>query len=635
MQVTLYKAKLNANNRCYDKTAYDSYLSSLDKVVVNIPADVVPNTTFYVNKSQTTWQLYSYMTFEYAGLKYASFIADVQPLASNGTIAISHTTDWWYYVCENNLPISFHGQCVRAHVNDWKYDNVTNAYYPTLDNTYDKPEEQISTNGYKMSSEKIVKTNKDYRFVYMVINQVPQEGISVLDGDDISQYLTYHWFGGALGEWEQLSLTNTLILGIIDNTGTVSFKFSKPSVVPTEQEIKDCSIKLKDIQSDAISGLTISDLNCDRLGCTVAYITNSSGKKLYYFKTQTDYIYSYDTFMLNCSLKWLPKQIYGLRSFESKSIDINLPLYYCENLHMSKGTYPALNYERYKNYGITKMHTSPYTNISIAGNIVNYFYNNRNNLILNPVDGSLSGDQNLTTEMLLFPTLSVVSISVQYLEYYDQRTEYFLVNNVTSFKPFVTRSFADSIDIELAGLNAERKEVNAGFGVAKSTLSTGVGIGKIFSGDFSGIGGALTGAIDTAQSIVNLDYTVRENDLTLRKAQGQYFNGNISSDTATGYYSTITKLDWNNITFLQLNDLGKEQLFPLLHRYGYNTPLQLDEVYKNHRRKYFNYIQTADSEITGVPLKIANDIKHMFDSGVHLWSGTVDEWEVPNIITVK
>lgn len=635
MQVTLYKAKLNANNRCYDKTAYDSYLSSLDKVVVNIPADVVPNTTFYVNKSQTTWQLYSYMTFEYAGLKYASFIADVQPLASNGTIAISHTTDWWYYVCENELPISFHGQCVRAHVNDWKYDNVTKAYYPTLDNTYDKPEEQISTNGYKMSSEKIVKTNKDYRFVYMVINQVPQEGISVLDGDDISQYLIYQWFGGSLDEWEQLSLTNTLILGIIDNTGTVSFKFSKPSVIPTEQEIEDCSIKLKDIQSDAISGLTISDLNCDRLGCTVAYITNSSGKKLYYFKTQTDYIYSYETFMLNCSLKWLPKQIYGLRSFESKTIDINLPLYYCENLHMSNGTYPALNYERYKNYGITKMHTSPYTNISIAGNIVNYFYNNRNNLILNPVDGSLSGDQKLTTEMLLFPTLSVVSISVQNLENFDYRTEYFLVNNVTSFKPFVTRSFADSIDIELAGLNAQRKEVNAGFGVAKSTLSTGIGIGKIFGGDFSGIGGALTGAVDTAQSIVNLDYTVRENDLTLRKAQGQYFNGNISSDTATGYYSTITKLDWNNVTFLQLNDLGKEQLFPLLHRYGYNTPLQLDEVYKNHRRKYFNYIQTADSEITGVPLKIANDIKHMFDSGVHLWSGTVDEWEVPNIITVK
>lgn len=635
MQVTLYKAKLNANNRCYDKTAYDSYLSSLDKVVVNISADVVPNTTFYVNKSQTTWQLYSYMTFEYAGLKYASFIADVQPLASNGTIAISHTTDWWYYVCENEFPISFHGQCIRAHVNDWEYNSATKKYYPTLDNTYDKPEEQISTNGYKMSSEKIIKTNKTYRFVYMVINQVPQEGISALSGDDIKQYLIYNGYGYGMTDSEQLSLTNTLILGIIDNEGTVSFKICPQTVVPTEQDIKDSSIKLKDIQSDAISGLTISDLNCDRMGCTVEYIVTSSGEKLYYFKTQKDYIYNLGVFLLNCSLKWLPKRIYGLRSFESKLIDINLPLYYYANLSMSNGTYPALNYERYKNYGITKMHTSPYTNISIAGNVVNYFYSRGNNVILNPVDGSLSGDQNLSVEMLLFPTLSSVSISVKSLIYYDSRAEYFLVNNTTSFKPFVTRSFADSIDIELAGLKAERKEVNAGIGVAKSTLSTGIGIGKIFGGDFSGIGGVLTGAVDTAQGIVNLDYTVRENDLTLRKAQGQYFNGNISSDTATGYYSTITKLDWNNITILQLNDLGKEQLFPLLHRYGYNTPLQLDEVYKNHRRKYFNYIQTVDSEITGVPLKIANDIKHMFDSGVHLWSGTVDEWEVPNIITAK
>lgn len=235
MQVTLYKAKLNANNRCYDKAAYDSYLSSLDKVVVNITADVVPNTTFYVNKSQTNWQLYSYMTFEYAGLKYASFIADVQPLASNGTIAISHTTDWWYYVCENELPISFHGQCIRAHVNDWKYDKMSDRFYPSLDNTYDKPEEQISTNGYVMTSDKIVETKDDYRFVYLVINKVPQQGIQIQDGDSDTQYLRYQW---NINEEEWLPLSNTVLLGVMRPDGYISFKVAETSTAVTVDDIK-------------------------------------------------------------------------------------------------------------------------------------------------------------------------------------------------------------------------------------------------------------------------------------------------------------------------------------------------------------------------------------------------------------
>ena len=630
MQVTLYKAKLNANNRCYDKTAYDSYLSSLDKVVVNITADVVPNTTFYVNKSQTNWQLYSYMTFEYAGLKYASFIADVQPLASNGTIAISHTTDWWYYVCENELPISFHGQCVRAHVNDWKYDKMTDLFYPTLDNTYDKPEEQISTNGYVMKSEKIVETRDDYRFVYLVINKVPQQGIQILEGDSDTQYLSYRWNDS---EEEWLPLSNTVLLGVMRPDGYISFKVAGMSTVVTVADIKNASVRLKEIQSDAVNGIVITDVKLCPFA-SVRKLTDKDGTPYFYLQTSSDY-YSKYVFKLNIDLTWLPKEMYGVKDLCSQTFVKYLKEYYTSKSYIELNNYINMTYEQYKRCGITKMHTSPYYAISLANNVINYFYSDNTEAKIVPEDTTFSQDILLRIEMLLFPTLTTVSLSVQNLENFDYRTEYFLVNNVTSFKPFVTRSFADSIDIELAGLNAERKEVNAGFGVAKSTISTGVGIGKIFSGVFSGIGGALTGAVDTAQSIVNLDYTVRENDLTLSKAQGQYFNGNISSDTATGYYSTITKLDWNNITFLQLNDLGKEQLFPLLHRYGYNTPLQLDEVYKNHRRKYFNYIQTADSEITGVPLKIANDIKHMFDSGVHLWSGTVDEWEVPNIITVK
>ena len=76
--------------------------------------------------------------------------------------------------------------------------------------------------------------------------------------------------------------------------------------------------------------------------------------------------------------------------------------------------------------------------------------------------------------------------------------------------------------------------------------------------------------------------------------------------------------------------MGEDIIGERLHRYGYNTVLQLDQVYKYHKRQNFNYIQTEDCDINGVPLDIANDLENMFNSGVHLWSGEVENWEVPN-----
>ena len=119
-------------------------------------------------------------------------------------------------------------------------------------------------------------------------------------------------------------------------------------------------------------------------------------------------------------------------------------------------------------------------------------------------------------------------------------------------------------------------------------------------------------------------------NLTLEKTQGQINNGTISSDTPTGFYSSSTNLPYTTITIFRPNWSGEDIIGERLHRYGYNTVLQLDQVYKHHRRQNFNYIQTEDCDVNGVPLDIANDIEEMFNSGVHLWSGEVENWEVPN-----
>ena len=103
MVVTFYKTKLSANNRCYDKAAYESYLQGCEPKEVIIEQDITPNANFYLPTVSVTdkWQLYNYITFEYAGLKYGSFILSLQPLATDGTIEVTHTTDNWYYAKVN------------------------------------------------------------------------------------------------------------------------------------------------------------------------------------------------------------------------------------------------------------------------------------------------------------------------------------------------------------------------------------------------------------------------------------------------------------------------------------------------------------------------------------------------------
>ena len=86
----------------------------------------------------------------------------------------------------------------------------------------------------------------------------------------------------------------------------------------------------------------------------------------------------------------------------------------------------------------------------------------------------------------------------------------------------------------------------------------------------------------------------------------------------------------DNIELVSPTSEGYRQLFALLHKYGYNTVLPLEEVYNLHKRENFNYIQTEYCDVNGVPLDIANDIEEMFNSGVHLWSGKVEKWDVPN-----
>lgn len=79
---------------------------------------------------------------------------------------------------------------------------------------------------------------------------------------------------------------------------------------------------------------------------------------------------------------------------------------------------------------------------------------------------------------------------------------------------------------------------------------------------------------------------------------------------------------------------NKEEILEKLALYGYYTDLQPKDILINHRRKYFNYIQTSNCYVNYGDLteEIRKDIQDMFNSGVWLWSSYLEigNYKTPN-----
>ena len=229
-------------------------------------------------------------------------------------------------------------------------------------------------------------------------------------------------------------------------------------------------------------------------------------------------------------------------------------------------------------------------------------------------------------------SLQFYYFSITNLVTIDKKSSYTTINCTNAFDPLVRKSYFDQYDLSIATNNAVIKKVNLGFQMFNSIF--GAMTGGIEGFERGGIAGAIKGTVkgvsEAANTAATLPYKWSNVNAEKNKAVGQITNGEISSDTAMGFYAFAGKLDIYTAYLAYLNDDGYEQLAPLIHRYGYNTPLQFDEVYKNHKRQYFNYFSCSSCSIDGVPLDIAGDVETMFESGVHLWNGTVGEWKVPN-----
>ena len=632
MVVTFYKTKLSANNRCYDKAAYESYLQGCEPKKVTIEHDIIPNANFYLSTISATdkWQLYNYITFEYAGLKYGSFILSIQPLATDGTIEVRHTTDNWYYVKVNELNVDFHGQCVRAHVNDLK--KVGNNYVSDLSNTLIKAEEQVSSQGYKYVTKSLNPEN--YQYLYITINNPSQTGIKLP-----SNFVAQRFFSKITESLPKLTRSalftqcpQLVICGILGVNGIVTFQFINEGDTPSQWDtITQYNTRIQNIQWEGITNMIITNIPPCPMK-EVKVITDTQNVIVGYVGVMKTGDFIGKNSVEFTDLAGLPNKCYCPTTFTYCPFDFSIEKVDYSDTEVNntlklydKDTiiYPSETFENYINNGIVKLHSCAYNPMYYCGDLIDY-----SKLKTKYIDNESYITINLQVSLDLNSIWSIIESDIV-----DERSSFKVINSTTDFLPTVQRSYFDKYNLTLAGLNASKKITNASFDVANAAIGTvssfvgGLTNPKKLA---SAITGTIQGGVNTARATINLDYTKKIENLTLEKTQGQITNGKISTDTPIGYYANQTVLDYNNFKFVKVNNIGFKQLYPLLHRYGYNTVLQLDEIYTNHRRKYFNYIQTEDCDVNGVPLDIANDLENMFNAGVHLWSGKVEEWEVAN-----
>lgn len=623
MIVTFYKTKLSSQNRCYDKAAYNSYLINCEKFAYEFKQSIIPNTVFYVpakkaDGSYYQWQLYNYVTFEYAGLKWGSFITKVQPIAANETVSIYHSTDNWYYLLENGINFDMHGQVNRAHVNDMRETvDLTSkkTYVPTLDNTYVSPESSCSANGFNVSYTEVKPNDPNkpdgWHYLYILVNNPNQAGFTYGEaGAAKTDYESncHQYYYNSLGN--KTRSINMLLCGVVNDDGLISFYISHSiETVPISESFQSYMINL---QSDSITKVMITDIPPNEY-CSIRKFNNVA--YIYYTNTSDSISLGHAN-----NLRGLPQNFSVLNYFNAVQVYANpTPSpndYELYSGNTSLGLHYENDYDTYLNYGICKLRMSPYCTLNYAGKTIDY---SKYNVEERPTTGF-----RLRVQYGIDYSFKYYYYSIDGLKTIDKGSSFTYINCLNAFDPIVTRSYFDQYDLSIISANSTTKKINLGFDLFSSAASIA---GSAVSGS---VGGIISGSIGLAQGLSTIRYKAKAINAEKEKAVGQINNGEISSDTAVGFYASFGKLDIFNLYLVTPNESGYKQLAPMLHRYGYNTPLQLDEIYKNHKRKFFNYFECSSCDIEGVPTDIAEDINAMFESGVHLWSSEVSNWNVPN-----
>lgn len=616
MDVTFYKTKLTRQNRCYGVAEYDNYLNGCTKKVITLSHDIVPNNPFYLETDEGMWG-YNYITYTYKGYLFGAFIDGIRIQALSGSTQIIHATDSWYFALKNvgidNM--DFHGQCIRAHVNDVVQKGSN--HYATLQNTTSTPEETFNEANcvwFLKEPPYSWTYDNDIYWLYIYISNIDSIGATGIVS--YGQEIKYPF-----GDRKRVS-----------NIGvTLCYPVSYYSIPPADHSYlvgyyRDLNgeigqFRLEDLTYSLITAMIITKI--PPRGDLTGF--NNSGEKGLFPQSYLDNLRVYkatESFPIPLNLvgTWTPCEF----KF-SDDTNYALTLFADDNLtHLTSA-------EDFRIWGCYKLHTSVYNPLRYGDNFINTLSCNKNDSFY----FSLTFD--LSQTIVFNPSAN-----------YSGLQGITLRNNSLVFAPNSINDYwtrLNALQTSIAGQVVENQGIIQGVKVATGAVSNAVrslaSVGAIFN-DEGGIGGMISSAgnavgniVDTAGNLAtieqqgeNAELTQQSGQITQEIAAHQYRAGT-TTNRAISYFG-LPSCDESALISGVWNLLNFDAISKNLHRYGYNTFLQLDDIYFNHKRENFNYIKAADCEVVGVPTDIATDLENMFLNGVHLWSGEVENFEVVN-----
>ena len=634
MIVTFYKTNLSRGNRCYDKDAYDAYLATCPKKEVEIGKDVIPDRRFFVTQNQTDLFGYNYITYTKANMLYGAFIDAVRFQAISGSIAIYHSTDNWYFA-NQNLSFHLHGQVVRAHVND--YEVVDGQHYPTLKNTYATPEEVFNAENI-IRTTKTLQSENTMRYIYIYLNN-PAKLATNLE-NKLQQIISKSGV--------TLHPTGMVLAGVIEPTRGICTFVNERSLGTDGNGNKTISTGefcfLEDLTNEAITAICISDiapytgafinryttmieidgayvgveLGVLTLGSTVNHIVlNDNATK--------GFVHEFDIY----------HELTLTSTFKNSVMKSNCNSIF-SFLFSNDSVTKATTYSDYLNH-IVKARSSVYNPIYFQDIYISSSQWSNDDFAV-----SLSPDFSFTISYT--PQTNLIGTE-----------QYHVKTNTTAFAPDTVLDYWTQQVATQSMITAQQQKFNAimngvgsvvQFGTAVGSAVMTGGMSEVVAGlengsqalhearadsmNFKAGAGVVGSGLNMISSLANMGSDIAKADISYSIAQRQYKTGDVSNSVTVGMYQHIAWADTPKLTVISQNDINLKYLQKQLHKYGYTTFLQLEDILENHRRENFNYIMCSMLDVNGVPADVATDISNMFLSGVHLWSGTVENFEVTN-----
>ncbi|MCD8204479.1 MAG: hypothetical protein LUC16_01450 [Coprobacillus sp.] len=631
--VTFYKAPIiNETNR-FRRSKIAAYLATCASVTYSVDgAEVQPNVPFFIKDFFTGIQdaaQYNYIGYENAGVNCYALILDVSQVSSNLSegllFKIFHVIDviatYGDGVFDDINGIYASGIMSRGHVNDWEMRPDLNDAVPTIAHTLAAPEEIVNnanirytrfTPDLKYTPRTVTTTSIDYMnggsitasldltiFAYLLV-YISNTSAVTTESDSWGR-LEVNTLGG---ETHRLPIQGTPVLYGLGASGTSSDIFG----VYVSGYSTYTRFYIADLKNSNITSMCLLPLIWDP-------DTYYSGSNFLVSAVSTR-----DTEAAGGLTKYLPVFNQHISSVNFKSELEELGYYlpdtqinelYCGVYYVNAGwsITQAADYDLVMKSVYSKLRTAPYFNIQIEDTaIISVFW-----------DATYEYQAALDCSGFLI-----------HCNWTNTTNDYSIISttNLGMFAPAVINDYWTRLDATQESILATINQTQNVMNVVSSSVNFAVqgvsGVAGAATGGMTAAGaaGASGGILGAATGLIGSIATYGDkkqyysNQQEIAEHQAQV---GLTKDVAV--LGTLQLQDSYVVPAIKcqyLTDTELIRLGELIHRKGYVTNIPLTEV-PEHVRFNYNYIQSTDYNIGGLPISVARELQDLFARGVWVW----------------